>query len=231
MVEMLPDPSPPPPPSLEDLRGQISRLEDAHRAKGLPLSGRVIHVCHHLPVEIIRVVPAESEEAGGSMVPPITPEFKPEEAIASIESHDAKWRIHARTAHTAMVSGMRSLSASHEQLVVAWTGEVLLQTQSQPTPHLHEVTALPNLLPDGAPNGNANGASPIKPEEKPLMVWNEEFSPEEQVEVANELNRFTEVEAQIEESGGKLRYVPVFLSPDVSKGHYEGFCKKSESFL
>ncbi len=225
---MHPDPEPAPPPSLSEIRSQVSRLEAAHRSKGLPLSGRIIHVCHHLPVEIIRISSASSPDAAGMLSPPMTPDFKPEDADASVESVDAKWRIHARTAHTAMVSGIKSLSESHEQLVVAWTGEVLVQTQATPSPPRSTAT-FGNLL--GATNGDATptagGLTPPGKDEKPLMVFGGEFTETEQQELGTELDRFTEVETEAE-SGGRLKYIPVFIPPDVSKGHYEGFCKKSE---
>lgn len=226
---MHPDPTPPPPPSLTEIREQISRLETAHKARGLPLSGRIIHVCHHLPVEIIRVVPASDIESGGMLSPPMTPEFKPEEHDTRMESGNARWRIHARTAHTAMISGMRSLSDTHENIVVAWTGEVLLQTQSEPTPTQQPRATFSSLAETFADSKNDLSASQMA-EEKPMMVYGGEFSAEEKKELESELERFREVEEKSSTDGG-LRYVPVFLPPDVSKGHYEGFCKKSELLL
>ncbi|ORX39871.1 putative trehalose-phosphatase [Kockovaella imperatae] len=229
----LPDPTPEPLPSLEEIRAQVSRLEASLRAKDVALSGRIIHVCHHLPVEITRAVPQSTPILGGSThLPSAAAEFKPEEQEVTTESHDAQWRIHARTAHTAMISGIRSLSQTHEQFVVAWTGEVLLQTQSGPTPTLDPVPTLPHLLPteqghangDHAENGDFNGFK--TPVEQPLKVFNGEFNDAERQEIESELNRFTEVEAAADDRG-KLHYVPVFLPPDVSKGHYEGFCKKT----
>lgn len=226
---MHPDPAPAPPPSLSEIRAHISRLEASHIAKGLPLSGRIIHVCHHLPVEIVKISSSSSADIAGVLSPPMTPDFKPEDADASVESVDAKWRIHARTAHTAMVSGMKSLSESHEQIVVAWTGEVLVQTQTTPSPPQRSTATFGNLLQAGA-NGDSTPTQALTPpiNEKPLMVYGGEFDVAEQKELRTELDRFTEVETEAEK-GGRLKYVPVFIPPDVSKGHYEGFCKKSES--
>jgi len=205
MDSMHPDPTPAPPPSLSDIRSQVNRLEAAHKAKGLPLSGRIIHLCHHLPVEIIRIVPPSSPADGGGggavmgvLSPPMTPEFKPEDADPTVESVDEKWKIHGRRGHTAMISGMRSLSESHEQLVIAWTGEVLLQ----PT-------------------------SPAPVEGESLMVYNGQFDESEQKEILDELAHFSDVEVK-QENCGRLTYIPVFVPPDVSKGHYEGYCKTSE---
>ncbi|WVQ98709.1 trehalose-phosphatase [Kwoniella sp. CBS 9459] len=234
MDSMHPDPTPAPPPSLSDIQAQVTRLEASHKAKGLPLSGRIIHVMHHLPVEIVRIVPAESLEAGGMLSPPMTPEFKPEEVEAKVESADAKWRIHSRTAHPALVSGIKSLSETHEQVLVAWTGEVLLQPDTNASPVPSSQATFPsiaqNLL---APFSAEPTPSPAAPSaltsssETPLMVFGGEFNEQEQKEVEKELARFAEVETKIEHGEGRLKYVPVFLPPEVSKGHYEGFCKKT----
>jgi len=223
---MHPDPAPTPPPSLSEIRSQVSRLEAQLRSKELPLSGRILHVCHHLPVEIVRIASASSPEPEGILSPPMTPEFKPEDADTTVESVDAKWRIHARAGHTAMVSGMKSLSQTHEQIVVAWTGEVLVQTPTTPSPPMRSTMTFGNLIPT---NGNSTPTAPaLTPkDEKPLMVFPGEFSEAEQKELSSELDRFTEVETEAE-NGGRLKYIPVFIPPDVSKGHYEGFCKKSE---
>jgi trehalose 6-phosphate synthase/phosphatase len=129
-----------------------------------------------------------------------------------------------------MVSGMKSLSETHEQIVVAWTGDVLLQTNPQPTPP-------PSFMAKFVP-AQANEGSDLTPsaptlasksDEKPLMVFPGEFTDEEKQELNEELLKFGEIESQQDENGSKLSYVPVFLPNDVSKGHYEGFCKKSES--
>lgn len=221
MDSMHPDPDPAPLPSLEDLREQVQRLEATHRERGLNLSGRIIHVCHHLPVEIVRVVQPSENGDGGldglGLSSPITPEFK--EDTTTFESKNSKWKIHSRRGHTAMISGIRSLSASHEQLVVAWSGEVLLQpADPPPTPPRRDDA--PKLLLEDTVELHAMASEPT------LMVINAEFDKSEQQEIESELHQFSEVEAKVEPNG-KLTYIPVFLPPDVSKGHYEGYCKTS----
>lgn len=231
MDSMHPDPAPQPPPSLADIRAHVSRLEDSLRAKNHVLSGRIIHVCHHLPVEITRLVPAAQLESG-VLNPPMTPEFKPEDDDPGVESHDAKWRIHSRSGHTAMVSGMRSLSASHEQIVVAWTGDVLLQSQTAPSPRAPTQATFSSLTANLSQQATEDGAF-LQPgqtnvvEESGKKVFNGEFSDAEKEEIEGELDRFSVVEGEAEQAE-RMKYVPVFLPPDVSKGHYEGFCKKSE---
>ncbi|RXK36449.1 trehalose-phosphatase [Tremella mesenterica] len=236
MDSMHPDPDPPLPPSLPDIRSHIQRLEASLNDRGHHLSGRIIHVCHHLPVEIIRIVPPEALESG-ILSPPMTPEFKPEDQDAVVESIDAKWRIHSRTAHTAMVSGIKSLSETHEQLIVAWTGEVLLQSNTNVSPRPDNpglpsmIASMANRLLAGKEEKSPamqieSGLNHDPKDDTVLKVFTGEFNADEKKEIENELNRFTGVEYEIEKKG-KLTYVPVFVPPDVSKSHYEGFCKRT----
>ncbi|WVN85312.1 trehalose-phosphatase [Cryptococcus depauperatus CBS 7841] len=233
MDSMHPDPTPAIPPSLPDLKAQVARLEASHKEKGLALSGRIIHVMHHLPVEIVRILPQDVLDAtgGGVLSPPMTPEFKPEDAEATFESADAKWRIHARTAHPALVSGIKSLSDTHDQILVAWTGEVLLQPDTTISSQQQSQAVFPSiaskLLAPVNPLGSNNTKQQSQPlQEAPLMVFGGEFNSFDQKEIEKQLDKFSEVEAGLEK-GGKVKYIPVFLPPDVSKGHYEGFCKKT----
>jgi len=237
MDAMLPDPEPQAPPSVEEIRAHVLRLEESLKAKNHVLSGRIIHVCHHLPVEIVRVVPPEHLETG-ILSPPMTPEFKSEDADARTESHDAKWRISSRAGHTAMVSGMRSLSDTHEQLVVAWTGEVMLQSQTSPSPRpttstfsalgMNRGNSFQGVAAGGIAGGQVKPDITPVPEPAAKKVFAGEFSEEEKKEVEKELERFTIVESE-HEGQARMKYVPVFVPPAMSKGHYEQFCKKSKS--
>ena len=231
MDAMQPDPQPLPPPSISELRAQVNRLEESLRAKNHVLSGRIIHVCHHLPVEIVRMVPQEHLETG-ILSPPMTPEFKPEDADAKVESHDARWRIHSRAGHTAMVSGMRSLSESHKQIVVAWTGDVMLQSVTAPSPQ-QQPNTFSALGMNRSPSTQGFAPTAPKPtqpppERSPKRVFNGEFAEDEKREVEKELDRFSVVEGEVEGSL-TMKYVPVFAAPEVSRGHYDHFCKKSKS--
>lgn len=230
MDAMQPDPEPTPPPSISELRAQVNRLEESLRAKNHVLSGRIIHVCHHLPVEIVRVVPPEHLETG-ILSPPMTPEFKPEDADAKVESHDARWRIHSRAGHTAMVSGMRSLSETHKQVVVAWTGDVMLESMTAPSPRPPAPATFSALGMNRSPSSQAGALkqptiTPV-PDIPAKKVFNGEFNQDEKREVEKELDRFSVVEGEVESLS--MKYVPVFAPPAVSKGHYDDFCKKSTS--
>jgi trehalose-6-phosphate synthase len=80
-------------PTLSDIRASIAQLEDRHRRNGVALSGRILHVCHSLPV--------------------------------TCTLNDGKrWTLGPRYGHAAMISGIRSLSATHDQLIIGWTGDI-----------------------------------------------------------------------------------------------------------
>lgn len=138
-----------------------------------------------------------------------------------------------------MVSGMRSLSDTHEQLVVAWTGEVMLQSMTAPSPKPTQPNTFSAFGMNRAPSFQGAAGltgSALKPDTasgftaSPKKVFGGEFSEEEKKEVEKELERFSIVESEHEQIA-RMKYVPVFVPPEVSKGHYEQFCKKSKSFL
>jgi trehalose 6-phosphate synthase/phosphatase len=128
--------------SLEDIRTVIATIEADYRAKGVALSGRIVHACHYLPI-VSRLNTGETPrtEQGGLATPPRTPDFlprSPEPDVASpghqLPSLDGavhaqekpappRWVLAPRRGHTTMTSGIRSLSTTHEQLIIGWTGE------------------------------------------------------------------------------------------------------------
>ncbi|KAJ3815243.1 trehalose-6-phosphate phosphatase [Lentinula lateritia] len=88
-------------PTLDDIRASIVQLEDRHRRNGVVLSGRILHVCHSLPVTCTLHI--DKDEGASS---------------------SRKWKLGPRYGHAAMISGIRSLSATHEQIIVGWTGDI-----------------------------------------------------------------------------------------------------------
>jgi hypothetical protein len=56
--------------TLTDARATVAQLEDEHRARGLYLSGRIIHVVHYLP--IVSTLRTKAEDP--LISPPKTPE-------------------------------------------------------------------------------------------------------------------------------------------------------------
>ncbi|KAH6908364.1 trehalose-6-phosphate phosphatase [Coprinopsis sp. MPI-PUGE-AT-0042] len=98
--------------SLEEVHANILKLEEEHRKNGLPLSGRIIHVVHYLPVAATLNKPTTRTAA------PPTP---PSELDAEQKS---LWNVGPRYGHAAMVSGIMALSSTHEQVLVGWTGDI-----------------------------------------------------------------------------------------------------------
>jgi trehalose 6-phosphate synthase/phosphatase len=138
--------------SLSAVRDHVRALEARHKANGVHLSGRIIHVSHYLPLICTF---SSSPTRDGVLSPPPTPPHVPsdvppsptEEVPASPTSappapHTPRWKLSPRYGHSAMTSGIRSLSETHEQLIVGWTGDVLS----------------PVLAPDGA-DGHSNSSS------------------------------------------------------------------------
>lgn len=119
------------PRSLDEIKVAIENLQQQHTALGHPLSGRVLHVCHYIPVTC-------SFNDGQPLTPPKTPdseshaERKENTSIADGSSKSgSKWTLKSRSGHTAMISGIRSLS---EQAIVGWTGELLDEHTNQTLP-------------------------------------------------------------------------------------------------
>ncbi|KIY68652.1 glycosyltransferase family 20 protein [Cylindrobasidium torrendii FP15055 ss-10] len=122
--------------SVAEVRAQVAKLEEQHRANGIELSGRIIHVCHSLPVI------AALNTRAGVLSPPATPPNKVSEVPASPTGVDAPdlnepppkdsavWTLTPRYGHSAMISGIRSLSATHDQIIVGWTGDIVSPTHT-----------------------------------------------------------------------------------------------------
>ncbi|KAF8591323.1 glycosyltransferase family 20 protein [Ramaria rubella] len=119
--------------SLEDVRAAVHQLEQAQMAKGVTLSGRIIHVVHYLPI-------ISTLNKTGSLLPspPVTP---PPSTPPSLDIPGSLplptsplWTLGPRSSHDAMVSGIRSLSSSHEQVLVGWTGDIEVGTEGQTVP-------------------------------------------------------------------------------------------------
>jgi len=192
--------------SIEQVREDIATLEEQHRKLGIPLSGRIIHVCHYLPITATLVA---NQAAGvlGVLSPPATPPSRPADAPAFSSSSSSgsefsaaeqvngetaasAWSLAPRHGHAAMISGIRSLAHSHEQLIVGWTGDIL----SSPT----------ETIP-------SDGISHKEREEFEAAL--KDYHPKES-DPDDERDR-------------KTKYVPVWLDDKVAHGHYDGYCKQS----
>ncbi|THH12060.1 hypothetical protein EW145_g216 [Phellinidium pouzarii] len=128
--------------SLDDVNTQIRALEQEYEQKGITLSGRTIHVTHYLPLTAA-LAPAKT----GVISPPLTPPIRPTDVAASPTTETSPglpqssganvdgvvpsqagtdpWILGPRWGHSAMISGIQSLSAAHEQLIVGWVGDLM----------------------------------------------------------------------------------------------------------
>ena len=109
--------------SIDQVRADISIIEARHIANAIPLSGRVLHVCHYLPIT------ATLNSHPSILSPPPTP---PVDHVDSVSS--PAWTINPRYGHAAMISGIRSLSSTHEQLIIGWTGDIISPTPGEHIP-------------------------------------------------------------------------------------------------
>jgi len=124
--------------SLADVSAQVRALEEEHRANGIQLSGRILHVCHYLPVS------ATLANRSGVLSPPATPPTKPSflstiqpdpsESVIRTVPDKGTWTLSPRYGHAAMISGIRSLAATHEQLLIGWTGDIESSTPGEHIP-------------------------------------------------------------------------------------------------
>lgn len=194
--------------SLEDVQSQVSKLEADHRAKGIPLSGRIIHVAHYLPVtcalssQISNGVNGHSNGSQPSIPsPPQTPPAKasdipPSPTQEGPAAPKSKWQLSSRYGHSAMVSGVTSLTATHEQVLIGWTGDVQSLTRSE-----NESSKVPS----------------------------DSISQEDRADLENLLSSGKHLLKEDFPEGKSMTYVPVWLDDKQAHGHYDGYCKQSES--
>ena len=169
--------------SLDEIKAAINRLQLEHSAKGRKLSGRVLHVCHYLPV--ICSLPERQP-----LTPPRTPDHTSDPGLSqyhSTTSEPPKWSLTHRQGHSAMISGIRSLSETHEQILVGWTGDIETSVPGESIP----ISSLSDY------------------DKSTLDVAIEGYKEEEETR--------------------PLQYKAVWLSDNVAHGHYEGYCKNSET--
>jgi trehalose 6-phosphate synthase/phosphatase len=194
--------------SIEQARQKILLLEQQHRKAGIPLSGRIIHVCHYLPITASLI--SKNSMDMGVLSPPATPPFKPsdthvlldndttsskpsgptelEECRSPSSSSAPVWSLSPRYGHSAMISGIRSLSQTHEQLIVGWTGDIM------------------SLTDDNVPVDS--------------------ISADDRASFQDALNGYVPDSDDDDQDKG-AKYVPVWLDDKVAHGHYDRYCKQS----
>ena len=187
---------------LEDIRKHILQQQTDLTAKGVKLSGRVLHVCHYLPVVSSL---AKGTSKANLPSPPQTPPTKPTIVDGLVIQPEAdpvpipeaenpavpsKWSLAIRYGHGAMVTGISSLEAPSEQLIIGWTGDI--QNTNQPD----SVIPLSSI-----------------PEE-------------DRVALEKSLQTYKPQEADPDDER-KMTYIPVWVDEKEAHGHYEGYCKES----
>ncbi|KAI0703424.1 glycosyltransferase family 20 protein [Cytidiella melzeri] len=187
--------------SLDDVRSKVRKLEEEHHAKGIPLSGRIIHVAHYLPVTCALSPQAAKGTNGaqpGIPSPPQTPPSQPSDippspTEAAPAGPNSKWQISSRFGHSAMVSGITSLTATHEQIYVGWTGDLQSASESD--------------------NGHSK-------------VPSSSISEENKADLENLLSSGKHLLKEEFPEGKAMTYVPVWLDDKQAHGHYDGYCKQ-----
>ena len=207
--------------SLPDIRAQVAKLEADLREKDVQLSGRIIQVCHYLPVTCsfarrprpsdIPSPPATPPAKSSDIPPSPTAESQSQAGEAALPAPrgtapepSSQWTLNVRYGHSAMVSGIDSLAATHEQVFVGWTGDI------------QSATAAVQLA-------DATSSS----ESTPTKVPTSSLSDEDRKELEGALEEY-QARDEIRD-GKKIHYVPVWLDDKDAHGHYDGYCKQSES--
>ncbi|KLO09858.1 hypothetical protein SCHPADRAFT_943330 [Schizopora paradoxa] len=233
--------------SLADIHTHIRALEADHIAQhpDRPLTGRIIHVTHYLPVTASLAPPpgtaysspdahhasnvvsdASAPQLTQVLSPPLTPPVNPSDAsvpgtVSPLEKTKDladeqpvnKWALRPRWGHAAMFAGVHSLSASHEQIVIGWLGDV----GSAPSPTA-EADSKENIKDDVRVKIPTSALSPSDRTALEQAVAGYKFETEA-----------TEDEKSEEHTQQKIKdnthYVPVWLEDAVAHGHYDGYCK------
>ena len=105
-----------------------------------------------------------------------------------------------------MVSGIDSLAATHEQILVGWTGDI--QASSEAVPPLAATAA---SGPADPPTSKVPVSQLSEGDRKELETILEEYRSRDEPQ-----------------DGKKIHYVPVWLDDKDAHGHYDGYCKQSE---
>ncbi|KAK7047301.1 hypothetical protein VNI00_006532 [Paramarasmius palmivorus] len=186
--------------SLAHIRSRIRTLEEELQANGTELTGRIIHVCHYLPV-----IASLSRDSGLA-----TPPGSPKDETPSKKEESSVWTLSPRYGHAAMISGIRSLSHTHEQLIVGWTGDIVASSPSatQSSPSSSKTASLPS--------STIPAATISESEKKELDDALKEYTPKE-----------SHPDPDDDKTGRKeLGYVPVWMDDKIAHGHYDGYCKQ-----
>jgi trehalose-6-phosphate synthase len=101
-------------------------------AKGVNSDGRIIHVTHQIPFNILRKGSTESGhvKSDGLPSPPGTPPRSssqwslPDDTVTTPNQAGEQWTFTHRRGHSAMHSGIHSVSQNRDSLHIGWTGTI-----------------------------------------------------------------------------------------------------------
>ena len=209
--------------SLTDVRSQVSKLESDLREKDIPISGRIIHVSHYVPITCAfsrrprpqdipsppATPPAKASDippSPSAEKPPSTDLPTPSSTAPAEKSLSPQWTLNVRYGHSAMVSGIDSLATTHEQIFVGWTGDIEASSQAVP------------------PSAAQNTSGPSDPSASKIPTSS--LTEADKTELEGLLQDYRSRE-EIED-GMPIHYVPVFVDDKDAHGHYDGYCKQSE---
>ncbi|KAF8343102.1 trehalose-6-phosphate phosphatase [Cantharellus anzutake] len=222
-----PDPPIPLIDSLDNLRVSISKLQEDHLSKGVPVSGRIIHVTHYIPIvatlESNAPPTASTISEHGVPTPPRTPDRersltltpstvldipRPTSSLdeRSVELDGPKWSLRPRRGHSAMNSGIQSLCATHEQVIVGWTGD-LKKGPGSDVELSEENTSSATITTTSIATGALTETDKAALEEK-IASYQDPIEP-----------------SSSSASSKPLSYAPVWLNDATAHGHYDGYCK------
>ena len=129
--------------------------------------------------------------------------------IEGKDDENAIWTLVPRYGHAGMISGTRSLAATHEQLIIGWTGDIM--------------SATPLASPSADPSPSGLGSSSQQQMRVPTSAVSEL-----QREALGEALALYQPKEHDPNDDKKTEYVPVWLDDAVAHGHYEGYCRQSE---
>lgn len=178
--------------------------EKAHKQGTLLFRGHYAHRRSCDSPDLFPVVEKTEQELPEGQSTP-SPSATP---VADSTSSSSKWHISPRRGHTAMISGIRSLCNTHEQVLLAWTGDI--ETGSVDALSTGKKSAL------GAGTRQSIDSSSLSDEDK--------------ADLEKDIGAWQSPHDQERGDCKKLSYVPVFLDDKTAHGHYEGYCKTSTSF-
>lgn len=112
-----------------------------------------------------------------------------------------------------MTSGIRSLSVTHEQVILGWTGDILS----------------PAAPPDGnsSPDGDVNPSTGERVPSVRDRIPSARISQEDKDALDVELAQYTDKNGLEPETSKPITYLPLWMEDNVAHGHYDGYCKQT----